>query len=426
MPITRTNWAGNVEFRSGRVETPSSVAEIMETVRSADQVKVLGSGHSFNKIVDTDGIHLSLEKLRGIKKIDPDNRRVSIAGGARYADICPALDAAGFALNNLASLPHITVAGAVGTATHGSGLGNGNLATSVEAIEFVDASGALVRLTRQDDPAVFPGAVVGVGGLGIVTLLELSLCPRFEIAQTVYLDLPLSRLSHDFQAIVQSGYSVSLFTDWQRPVIDQVWVKRRVGTDGQENPTASFYGARAAESPQHPCDPAKSSGSSPQLGLPGPWFSHLPHFIAAAIPSNGEELQVEYFVDLENAVPAITRLAAVGDTMAGLLIISEIRVVAADELWLSPCYKRARVAFHFTFKLDMPAVIELLPTLEQALAPFEPVPHWGKLSTIPPHDVRKRYPKIDAFIALMQKHDPAGKFRNAFLDRQFGPIGDHD
>lgn len=413
-----TNWAGNRTYAATRLHEPTSLDELQEIVRSARSLRVLGSRHSFNDIADTTGELISLAAMPRVFELDADARTVTVDGGVRYGEQCGRLDAAGFALNNLASLPHISVAGACATATHGSGDRIGNLATAVAALELVTADGERVRLTRDRDPA-FAGAVVGLGALGVVTRLALDLQPTFQVRQDLYEALPFGQAVERFDEITASADSVSLFTDWRGPTIDQVWLKRRVTDDGGPafEPPATFFGATRATTPIHPIRRMSPEALTPQLGVPGPWHERLPHFRMDFMPSSGAELQSEYLLSREHARDALVAVDGVRATFARLLQVSEVRTVAADGLWMSTAHGRASVAIHFTWQPDWEAVRAVLPIIERALAPFDPRPHWGKLSTISPEAIRSSYTHLRGFVELIERHDPRGTFRNDFLAR---------
>ncbi len=412
--MSARNWAGNVVYSAREVIAPASVAEVAAAVRGADRVKARGTRHCFNTIADTDGIALSVANLPAGIAVDPARRVVRAAAGLRYGDLVTALDAEGWALPNLASLPHISLAGAVATGTHGSGDTVGSLASAVAGIELVTADGAVRMLRRGDDG--FDGVVVGLGALGIVTALELDVVPRFDIAQTVYERLPLeAALTHDAE-IRALGYSVSLFTTWREPdVIDQVWIKRRSDAAGEL--PADLHGARPATALRHPLPGVDPQHCTPQRGEPGPWYDRLPHFQLAFTPSNGDELQSEYLVPRRfgaEALRAVRRLAA---ELAPLLQVCELRTVAADGLWLSPAYGTDVLGVHFTWVPDQPAVEALLPRLEAALAPFDARPHWGKLFDVAAARERlpQLYPRWHEFAALREAFDPRRVFANPFL-----------
>ncbi|HEU5110376.1 MAG TPA: FAD-binding protein [Micromonosporaceae bacterium] len=419
MTETHLNWAGNVAFRARRMLRPASVDELRSIVAESDRLRILGTAHSFNRLADTEGDLVSVAGLPPTVEIAADRRSVTVAAGVRYGELAQRLDAAGLALHNLASLPHISVAGAVATATHGSGERHGNLATAVSALELVTADGDLVRLARGDEG--FAGAVVGLGALGAVTALTLDVEPAFELSQTVYEGLPLDALAEHEAEILGAAYSVSLFTGWAGPTIDQVWVKRRADDrpDHAPPPPARWLGATPADGPRHPVPGMGAENCTEQGGVPGPWHARLPHFRLDFTPSSGEELQSEYVVAREHGVAALAAVDSVRDLVAPVLQICEVRTIAADELWLSPNYRRDSLAVHFTWVADGDAVAPAMAAVEERLAPLAARPHWGKLYGIDPATVRGLYPRWADFAALVGRYDPAGKFRNEVLDRYF-------
>jgi xylitol oxidase len=411
------NWAGNYEYQAARLHEPQSVAQVQQLVRTVPTLRVLGSRHSFNDLADTTGDQLSLTGMPRVVELDPRDRTVTIDGAVRYGELCGPLDAAGFALHNLASLPHISVAGACATSTHGSGDRKGSLATAVSAMEVVTADGEIKGFSRAGDPQEFGGAVVSLGGLGVVTKLTLQLQPAFRMRQHAYDDLPLAQVVDHFDEITSSADSVSLFTRWRAQTIDQVWLKRRVIEDEKFEALGTFFGATIATAPRHPIAGMSPDACTAQLGAPGPWHERLPHFRMDHTPSSGDELQSEYQVPRGRAVEALLAIDALRDQISPLLWISEVRTMAADDLWMSPSFGRDSVAIHFTWRPDWEAVRRVLPRIEDALAPFEARPHWGKLFTIPPDQLRSRYPRLPEFAALLSRYDPSRKFRNGFLDR---------
>jgi xylitol oxidase len=418
------NWAGNHVYRAHRVHQPSSVEQVQEIVRSARQVRALGSRHSFNDIADTPGDLISLAGLPRVVTVDPDARTVSVDGGILYGDLCAPLHEAGYALHSLASLAHISVAGACATGSHGSGNRIGNLSTAVTAFRMVGADGEIVAARRSDDPARFAGMVVSLGALGLVTELTLDVQPSFQMRQDVFEDLEASAFVSQFDRIASLAESVSFFTEWRRGAIDQVWLKSRVtspgepaepGEPGLPGLPGELLGARRATKDLHPIKGLSAAACTPQLGVVGPWHERLPHFRMSHTPSSGHELQSEYLVAYGDAPAAFMALDQIRERIAPLVQISEIRTIEADDLWLSPAFGRRSVAFHFTWRPDWKAVRGLLPEIESALAPYEPRPHWAKLHTMAPGEVRARYPLMPAFVRLAEGCDRWGKFRNDYL-----------
>ena len=411
----RQNWAGNVTFEAQRLHRPQSVEELQAIVAASRKVRALGSGHSFSRIADTTGDQVCLDGLPETVTLDSESSTVTLSAGVRYGDLAAHLQAAGRAVPNLASLPHISVAGACATATHGSGDANGCLATAVSGLELVKATGEAVTLSRDDDSDDLDASVVGLGSLGVVTRLTLDTVPAFEVAQSVYEDMPWEQLTDGFAEVFASAYSVSVFTDWHSPRINQVWLKQRADPEARA-PRRHWLGATLAGAARNPVPGMSPVHATEQLGVPGPWHERLPHFRLEFTPSNGEELQSEYFLPRGSGVEAIGSLRRIRERIGPVLQIAEIRTIAADGLWMSPFYRRDSVAFHFTWIKDMDRVAPVVAAVEQALAPYEPRPHWGKLFTMSPDLVRGQYERESQFRRLLHRVDPEGKFRNELVN----------
>ncbi len=412
----RTNWSGNYTYSTERLDSPATVSDVREIVQKGSGLKALGSRHSFNGIADTSGEQVSLKQLNQMV-IDRDARTVTVGAGVRYGELAPYLDQHGFALHNLASLPHITVAGACATATHGSGSRNGNLSTAVSALEMVTADGRVVTLSRKQEGERFRGAVVALGALGIVTRITLDVQPTFQMTQVVYENLSMSQLEKNLDAIFASGYSVSLFTDWQNHRVTQVWIKSRFDPKGHSAAKPEFFGATLATKKLHPLAGHSAENCTEQLGIPGAWYERMPHFRMNFTPSSGAELQSEYFVPWAKGYQAILAVEELRDHLTPHLFISELRTIAADDLWISPAYQRDSMTIHFTWKPEWEAVRGLLPMIEAKLAPFDARPHWAKLFTMEPLRLRSLHPRMADFQAEVKRYDPQGKFRNAYLER---------
>ncbi|WP_147204246.1 FAD-binding protein [Segetibacter aerophilus] len=409
------NWSGNLEFSTNKVFYPKSVEAVQKLVRKCDRFKALGTRHCFNRIADSKDNLISLTELNKVVSLDSKANTVTVEGGIKYGVLAPYLDQKGFALHNLASLPHISVAGSITTATHGSGVGNGNLATAVTGLEMVTPDGSVVHLSKDKDGEDFLAAVVGLGALGLITKVTLHVEPTYQVKQNVFLQMPLTQLKDNFDKIVSAGYSVSLFTDWQTENINEVWIKRRDQGSDQDLP-AEFFGAKAATKNLHPIVELSAVNCTEQMGVPGRWYERLPHFKMGFTPSSGVELQSEFFIPQQNAVNALMAIQRLGKQTGPHLFISEIRTIAADNLWMSPCRNQASVAIHFTWKQEWDAVKKLLPIIEQELSPYNARPHWGKLFTMSPKVLASRYEKLEDFKKIAMKYDPKGKMRNEFLN----------
>jgi xylitol oxidase len=411
------NWAGNLHYSATAVRNPVSITELQAIVADASKVRALGSRHSFNDSADTVGVLVSLHNIDDNIVIDEGASTVTVSGGSKYGVLAEALARRGFALHNLASLPHISVAGAIATGTHGSGDRNGNLATAVVGLELVTASGDLLSVSREET-SDFAGFVVGLGAMGIVTRVTLEIQPSFEIRQDVFENLHWSAVLSDFDAVTSAAYSVSLFTDWSGDRVHQAWLKsRRADTGDTFCSRDEFFGGTPATVGRHPLPGLSAENCTQQLGVWGPWNDRLAHFRLAFTPSSGAELQSEYLVPRTHAVAAIEALRRLSSAITPLLLVSEVRSVAADDLWLSSNHGRDGIGLHFTWKPEQAAVEEVLLLIEAALAPFAARPHWGKLFRLRAADFGPVYPKFSDFRALAERMDPEHTFRNDFLER---------
>ncbi|WP_375389648.1 FAD-binding protein [uncultured Amnibacterium sp.] len=413
------NWSGIYEYRATAVEAPPTVEAVQDLVARSPRVRALGTRHSFNDLADTDGVLVTTTAIDPSFDLDTDRRVVTVGAGTRYAAVATYLTDRGWALHNMGSLPHISVGGAIATGTHGSGDLNGNLSTAVRGLQIVGPDGSL-RWVRHGHPD-FPGSVVALGLLGVTVRLELAVQPSYLVRQDVYRGLPWATLLADVPAITGAGYSVSVFTDWATDPIGQVWVKRRLESADEPVPDELAGAVRIEGASQ--ILPSEDDNTT-QQGVAGAWSAALPHFRIESTPSNGDEIQTEYFVDRADAVGALEAVRALAADIAPHLLITELRTIAADDLWTSMASGRDSLAIHFTFKNEPDAVVALTPRIEAALEPFAPRPHWGKVHTLAPEAIVARYPRFGDFRDLVHRTDPEGKLRGrhtqALLDAAAG------
>lgn len=414
MATALTNWAGNVEFSTRRLHRPSTIEALQRIVAAGDRLRVLGTGHSFSTVADSTGALITVADLPRRLEIDAEQRAVTVSAGTRFGELTQVLDPAGWALHNLGSLPHISIGGAVATGTHGSGLTNGTLASAVRACEVVTPAGELVRIARGD--AGFEGSVVTLGSIGVVTALTLDVQPRYQVEQRVYDRMFRSALRVNLREVLTAAYSVSVFLTWRRPFAEQIWVKHR--TDAGRWPHGrDWLGATLAPGQRNPVPGQDPGYTTEQGGVPGPWHQRLPHFRLEFTPSAGAEIQSEYLLPIDQAVPALDVLSALAARLAPVLHVSELRTVAADDLWLSPSYRQDSIALHFTWLPDPVALAPVLRELEAGLVPLGARPHWGKVFAMEPAQVAARYPRFADAQRLIRGYDPDGRFRNDFTER---------
>ncbi|MEV8252672.1 FAD-binding protein [Rhodoglobus sp. NPDC076762] len=413
---TTTNWAGNLTYGAETILQPTTVAEVQELVARWPRVRALGTRHSFTDIADTPGALVSLAGLDPDIRIDEASMTVSVTGGTSFGILIDGLQRHGFALHNTGSLPHISVAGATATGTHGSGDGNGILSTAIAEVELVTADGTLVRVDRSSDD--LPALAVGLGAFGIITRVSLDIQPSYVVRQDVYRFAPWETVLAQLDEVMASAYSVSLLADFASRTVAQVWLKTRLD-DGAEPPLApALFGGSWYDD----ADELNPENVNPRASVPGPWSERMPHFRLDGQPSNGgDELQSEYYVAREHGVEALEVLRTLGAQISPHLLISEIRTAAADALWMSPAYERDVLCIGFTWAKHPAEVAALLPIIEEALAPFAPRQHWGKLFHYGADVIRERFPRSTEFVALQREYDPRGKFWNPFLERTLGP-----
>ena len=413
---TTTNWAGNLAYGAEAILQPITAAAVQELVARWPRVRALGTRHSFTDIADTPGALVSLAGLDPDIRIDAASMTVSVTGGTSFGILIDELQRHGFALHNTGSLPHISVAGATATGTHGSGDGNGILSTAIAEVELVTADGTLVRVDRSSDD--LPALAVGLGAFGIITRVSLDIQPSYVVRQDVYRFAPWETVLAQLDEVMASAYSVSLLADFASPTVAQIWLKTRLA-DGAEPPlAAALFGGSWYDD----ADELNPENVNPRASVPGPWSERMPHFRLDGQPSNGgDELQSEYYVAREHGVEALQALRTLGAQISPHLLISEIRTAAADALWMSPAYERDVLCIGFTWAKHPAEVAALLPIIEEALVPFAPRQHWGKLFHYRADVIRERFPRSTEFVALQREYDPHGKFWNPFLERTLGP-----
>jgi xylitol oxidase len=407
------NWAGTLEYGAADIIDATTIDEVSSLVAGAERIRALGTRHSFSDIADTDALLVTVTDIEPDFVLDEEAHTVTVGAGTRYGILARYLEDHGWALHNMGSLPHISIAGAVATGTHGSGNGNGILSTAVSALDIVMSDGER-RVVRRGEPG-FDGLVVGLGAFGVVVRVTLDIQPSFEVRQDVYRGLEWDVLLDDLEGVTSLGYSVSVFTDWVEETIANFWVKTRM--DAGTEVVDDWRGAQRDIVSAGSLWETSDDNLNEQGGKPGPWLERLPHFRLDRIPSNGDEIQTEYCVERSRGGDALRAVRALGEKIAPHLIITELRTAAADDLWLSMAYQRDSLIIHFTWKNEPDAVLALLPQIEEALAPFDARPHWGKLNTVDAATLERVYPRLPEFRALAAEWDPTGAFRNAALDR---------
>ena len=411
--VPSTNWAGNIIFGAARVHRPRSIDSLRRIVAGSRRIRPLGRGHSFSAIADTTDDLVLLDGLPETVIIDPATLTATVPSAMTYTDLADELHRAGFALANLASIPGISIAGACATGTHGSGNDQRVLAAAVTGIQLVGPEGDLFGIGREVDRDTFRGSAVALGALGIVTQLTLDIEPTYDMTQWVRLGIPLDELENRLNDVFSAGYSVSAFTNWLSGEA-ALWLKCRV-----DEPDLKCASGTAARHSVHPVPGMAPELCTEQSGAVGPWHERLPHFRPTAVVGTGNELQSELFVPRHVAQKAVVALREIGHLVAPALLVSEVRTVRADDLWLSPSYGRDSTAFHFTWNSDEATVLPAVATIEERLMPLGARPHWGKITTADPRTVVSLYERAPDFEQLTYDFDPTQKFRNDFVNGLF-------
>ena len=405
------NWAGNIEYSSSTIVKPSSLEELSDIVRINDKVHAIGGCNSFNRIGDTEGVHILMNNFKDISYCGIKHE-VTCQAGVSFLELCLALDGWERAILNLPTLTHISVVGGCTTGTHGSG--TSNISSIVTAISIMDSEGEIVQY-RKDKDDNFYGKIINFGCLGIVIDITLSTVPEYFLRQTVYQNLQFKDYFENFEDIhYYQSYSTSCFTDYKKD-IKQVWVK------DMDDHGPKFYGAYRQRKQLHPTN-IDADDCTMQMGVLGKWFERLPlrGLSEGTLKDSERELQCEYFVDKRHAVESIERLKYLVNKMRyfdDILVHSEFRTVDSDQVWMSPAFDRDCVSLHFSWKPNERAVKKVIPLIENELDEFEPRAHWGKMFRwTTPH------PMLHHFRRLMMEMDPEEKFRNDFVEDICQPL----
>jgi xylitol oxidase len=253
----------------------------------------------------------------------------------------------------------------------------------------------------------------------VLTRVTLDVQPSYLVRQQIFEGLAWDVVFDRFDEVMGSATSVSLFTDYG-DTVDELWLKSRIDPEQPGQVLDQFMGAPAATRALHPVARLSPENCTEQLGVPGAWLDRLPHFRMGETPASGDEIQSEYMVPRRHAVLALRTMRELAAEIRPRMWISEIRTVAADDLWLSTAYGTDTVCVHVSWLHDAEAVARVVPMVEEALAPFSPRPHWGKVFSLSAGELEARYERIGDFRALMGRLDPRGAFRNGFVERVIG------
>lgn len=429
-----SNWAGTEHTHPVRQTHPGDVDALAEDIRAAVaqglQVKAVGSGHSFTGIAATDGVVVHLDRMAQIRSLDVPSGQVTVEAGMPLHALNAALDAHGLALANLGDIDVQTISGAVSTGTHGTGHALGGLATQVIGVELVDAEGRLVRCSAAESPKTFAAARIGLGALGVVTALTLQCVPAFAL-RAVEAPMPLDEVLEGFDELAEDN---DHFEFYWFPHTRRALTKRnnRVAAGEARKPLSRF---------RYWLDDELLSntvfGWTQGLTARVPGLTGTVNNVATRALSAREYVDASYkvfcsprrvrFREMEYAVPRAALVEVLQSVQAWIdgsgervPFPIEVRVAAADDIWLSTAFERetAYVAVHQFHRLDHERYFR---AVESIVGGVGGRPHWGKLHQLDATELERLYPRMADWREVRARLDPSGVFANPYLDRVLGP-----
>ncbi|MGH2406244.1 MAG: D-arabinono-1,4-lactone oxidase [bacterium] len=433
MTRPHTTWSRHLTEAPAERAAPASEAEVVELVKWAAaarrHVKIVGGGHSFSDIGLTDGVLVTLDRMRAVVNIDAPARRVTVQASIRLHELIEALASRGLALPILGSVVMQSIAGAISTGTHGSSLQHANLASLVCGMRLVTGRGEVLTLDEADERLA--AARVGLGALGVITQVMLRCEPLFTLAEDAR-RVPIDRLIRDLDTIARSAEYVKI---WWLPTLSFANVYRYERTD--QRPTTSvserwideavvnrflftgLLGAsrrwpRLTRPINRAIGAAYLRGESRRVG-------RYDHVLTVAMPPVHRE--TEYAVAMEQAAEALGRVRALIERQQLLVnFVMEVRFVKGDDAWMSPAYGRdsCQIGAYIADNVHREAYFTGFERIMQTLGGR---PHWGKEHNVTPEQVRALFPLADRFVALRRRLDPEGIFDNACLRRAIGQVG---
>jgi L-gulono-1,4-lactone dehydrogenase len=430
VPAEWRNWAGDQACRPAAIEHPATREEVAAAVRGAREhglrVKIAGSGHSFTEAALTDGVMLVLDRLTRVLDADRASGLVRVEAGIRLAELNRRLDELGLAMENLGDIDVQTLAGAISTATHGTGARYRNISAQVEAIELVDGEGEVRELEGDDD--LLRAARVGIGALGAITAVTLRAVPAFTIRR-VDEPRPLGQVLRSLDELADRNEHFEFFVF---PYAQTALAIERNRTEGPPNP----HGRLAAWANDILLENhvlalmARTGRRVPAMnrrlaGLATRLLSRTEKVVrsheAFASERRVRFTEMEYAVPREHGAEAVRRvLELVRQREVEVFFPIEFRLAAADDAFLSPAHERpsAYVAVH---QFERVPWREYFEAVEEIMRGLDGRPHWGKRHSQEAASLRPLYPCWDDFQRARAELDPAGAFRNAYTDRVLGP-----
>ncbi len=433
MSRTFRNWAGNQVCLPAEMASPRSVEEVAATVSRAAEsglrVKAVGAGHSFTAAAMTDGVMMSLDAVADVESIDVERGRITVGAGIRLKDLNAVLDAAGLAMPNLGDIAYQSIAGAIATATHGTGATLGNLATTIVGMEIVDGNGNRIWCDETTRPELLRVARVGVGALGIVTKLTLQCVPAFDLHAVETIEV-LDDVLDGFEENVSSNDHFEFFwmpgarrcqvkrnnrtTEARRPQPRLSYVRDKIIAENLAFGLVTKVGSRFPSA-------APRIAKLVDSGVSGRDLIDASHRIFAS-PRWVRFYEMEYGIPREALPEAMRRVRdLVNRGSEPIFFPIEVRVSAADDIPLSTASGRdsAWIAAHVHKGGSYETYFQ---GIEQIMNDYDGRPHWGKLHFQGHESLAPRYDEWDAFQGVRAELDPDGRFANPYTDRVLGPF----
>jgi len=427
------NWAGNHSVTPREVVTPGDAAGVADVVRRAAaggrQVRTVGAGHSFTAAAVAEDIQLSVDRLDQVEWADVSTGLVRVGAGIRLHRLNLELESRGLSMTNLGDIDAQSLAGAISTGTHGTGARLGGLATQVRALQIVTGTGEIVECSESVEPALFAAARVGLGAFGIITEITLQCEPSFRLT-AVEAPMPLDAVLSDFDALADGN---DHFEFYWFPHTDLALTKRnnraqpgagaplprwREWLDDELLTNGVFEVVQQVAS--------RAPGAVPGLNrtaakaLSARTFTDVSHRVFVS-PRRVRFRETEWAVPRERTVELVRGIQAwIERTGARISFPIEVRVAAADNIWLSTAYDRPTgyVAVHQYHRLDHTEYFSAVEALAKDLGGR---PHWGKMHNLDPAEIRERYPRFTDAMTLRDEVDPQRVFTNAYTDQVLGP-----
>lgn len=427
---TWTNWSGSVTCRPRQVLAPASIDALSDLVRetasAGAQLRVVGSGHSFAPVVATDHALVSLAQLSGLVEVDRDARAATVLAGTTIRNLGGLLGEHGLALENQGDIDAQAIAGAVSTGTHGTGIAFGSISTQVRALTLVLATGEQLTCSPTQEPDIFKAAQVSLGSLGVLARLRLQCVPSY-VLRDVRKNVDLAQCLADFE---DSCRRHRHFEFWWFPYSDRVATKA-LDIVAAPNPRSFFKRIVADKVLETGVFWAASEAVRLFPGLSRPVARFASRAMSEAdyadhshrvFPSARDVRfnEMEYAVPVESGPDCLRELKAyIERDRVRVHFPIEYRVVAADDIWLSPFYRRDSAVISVHMYAGMPHG-EYFLGCEAIFRNHRGRPHWGKIHSLGAHDLQDMYPEWHRFHDIRRRLDPRGVFLNDHLTRIFG------